>query len=124
MKNAQLIGLFSRGGSYNVLFAIRKRLRETLYFYFAEDQHELMAVWCDEDMVVAADLLALMSEHYDISPQIPAERVVEWRQRYLEAFFEHNGFDLAKDRDKQPLEYLAAFDRLEAAARQRPPEEF
>jgi hypothetical protein len=72
-------------------------LRTIAYFVSDERRRELLVFDSAQQLVAAIDMLALMAEHYQTSPEVNVSTVQRWRDICLLIFDQRSGFDPAED---------------------------
>lgn len=105
------------------------RIRGETLEYFAgiiriglspEREYQLHA-FGDDEIVAAADMLAYLSEHYQLSPEVSLATVKRWREAVSKQF-ERFAIEEAGDyQARRRIVVARVFDQLEAAAQARPP---
>jgi len=126
MGDIRQVGNFGHSGGTRVLHAAREQLLRAIAYYVAEETRAQIEGLDADELVVAVDMLAVLAEHYNISPEVSDATVRRWRDTYLPVFDSFHDLDpSAQETSGWPYErrkvIVDTFARLEAVARLRPP---
>ena len=97
MSATRRTGNFENSGGRKVLNEVLTALTRAIAYWVAEEHRtEVLTLGADDQLVAAIDMVALMAEHYQISPEVNVQTVQQWRDICLGLFDRRSGFSSAE----------------------------
>ncbi len=126
MSTIRPVSNFDNSGGHNVLKEVLTDLTRAIAYWVADEHRsEALILGADDQLMAAVDMMALIAEHYQISPEVNVQTIRKWRDICFGLFDKRSGFSSAEVASEWASERHATivkvFAHLEAVAAAYPP---